>query len=375
MEPVISQLTEENNYLKFTLSGVNVSIANSLRRIMLSEIPTFVFRTTPYEKNKVIFEENTSRLNNELLKQRISCIPIYINDLDFPKEKYEIELDMTNNTDAIIHVTSQDFRIRDTETNKYLTDSDTNEIFPPDRITNSYIDIARLRPKISDAIGGESLKLRATLDIGTAKEDSAFNVVSTCSYGASLDPVKSNDAWTKKVKELEKLENVDIESVKKDWQYLEAKRFIKNDSFDFVVESVGQFKNEEIVYKSAKIMIDKIRKFLDNIQEQESMITKTNTTIPNSFDIELEGEDYTLGKVIEYALYSKHYKGSSEGSSNTLSFCGFRKPHPHIDKSYIRLAFIKAENAEKVALISILMTSLSDIIKIYEKILFEFKSE
>ena len=374
MNPVISELSEENNYLKFTLSGVDVSIANSLRRIMLSEIPTFVFRTTPYEKNNVIFEENTSRLNNELLKQRISCIPIYIDDLEFPKEKFIIELDVVNNTDSIIYITTQDFKIKDIETNKYLTESDTNKIFPPDKITNSYIDIARLRPKISDSIGGESLKIRAKLDIGNAKEDSAFNVVATCSYGATPDRIKSNDAWNVKVKELQQ-DNVNIESAKKDWQYLEGKRFIKNNSFDFIVESVGQFKNEAIVYKAAKIMIQKINKFMDNIQEQDNMISEANTTIPYCFDIKLEGEDYTLGKVIEYVLYTKHYNGSNEGSSNTLSFCGFRKPHPHIDISYIRLAFVKAENAEKIAVIGILVESLSTIINVYEKIMFEFKNE
>lgn len=371
MNPVITALSQEDNYLKFTLSGVNVSIANSLRRLILSEIPTVVFRTTPYENNKVIFEENTSRLNNELLKQRISCIPIYIDDLDFPKEKYQIELDVTNNTDTIIYVTSKDFKIKDTETDKYLTESDTRKIFPPDLITGSYIDIARLRPKISDTIGGEKIKLKATFDIGTAKEDSAFNVVATCSYGATIDPIKRNEAWTLKTKELKNVEN--IKSFEKDWNLLEAKRFIKDNSFDFVIESVGPFKNEDIVYKASQIMIDKINKFLDVIQTESDIITKSNTTIPNCFDILLNGEDYTLGKVIEYVLYSKYYKDSGESSANILTYCGFRKPHPHIDKSYIRLGFVKEITATDI--INLLINSLADVIKVYEKILFEFKSE
>ncbi len=49
----VQNLYEENNVLSFTLSGVNVSIANSLRRIILSEIPCVVFKTTPHKENKV----------------------------------------------------------------------------------------------------------------------------------------------------------------------------------------------------------------------------------------------------------------------------------------------------------------------------------
>ena len=370
MNPVITGVSQEDNYLKFTLRGVNVSIANSLRRIILSEIPTVVFRTTPYEKNKVIFEENTSRLNNELLKQRISCIPIYIDDLDFPKEKYKIELDVTNNSDTIIYVTSNDFKIKDTETNKYLTEEDTKKIFPPNSVTNSYIDIARLRPKISDSIGGEKIKLSARFDIGTAKEDSAFNVVSTCSYGSTVDPIKRNEAWTIKSRELKNIEN--IKSIEKDWNLLEAKRFIKDNSFDFIIESVGPFKNENIVYKATQIMINKINTFLEVIQTETEVINKSNTTIPNSFDITLNGEDYTLGKVIEYVLYSKYFNGSGENSVNILTFCGFRKPHPHIDKSYIRLGFVKEITPTDI--INLLINGMTDAIKMYEKILFEFKS-
>ena len=67
MDPSISNITETNNVLSYTLKGVNVSIANSLRRIS-TEIPSVVFRTTPYEKNNAKFEENTTRMNNELIK-------------------------------------------------------------------------------------------------------------------------------------------------------------------------------------------------------------------------------------------------------------------------------------------------------------------
>ena len=53
MDPKIlpQSVVEENEQLKFTISGVNVSIANSLRRIILSEIDTVVFKTYNEEVN------------------------------------------------------------------------------------------------------------------------------------------------------------------------------------------------------------------------------------------------------------------------------------------------------------------------------------
>ena len=43
MEPQISEISENNGLYKFTLSNLNVSLANALRRTILSEIPCVVF--------------------------------------------------------------------------------------------------------------------------------------------------------------------------------------------------------------------------------------------------------------------------------------------------------------------------------------------
>ena len=83
MNPQVELNSRHNDeMLLFTLSGVNVSLANAIRRTILSDIPLVVFRTTPYEQNKANIIANTSRLNNEILKQRLSCIPIHIKDID-----------------------------------------------------------------------------------------------------------------------------------------------------------------------------------------------------------------------------------------------------------------------------------------------------
>jgi DNA-directed RNA polymerase subunit L len=81
-------------------------------------------------------------------------------------------------------------------------------------------------------------------------------------------------------------------------------------------------------------MISKCEKFLENLQHGKVAILPSETTLKNGFDVTLVNEDYTLGKVIEFYLYQQNFI-----ADKTLSFCGFRKPHPHATDSIIRVAF------------------------------------
>ena len=341
MDPRISNLIEENGALKFTLTECNMSIANALRRIIISEIPTFVFRTYPYSENKAEIRHNTTRLHNEIIKQRLSCIPIHIQDMSFPYKDYVIELDVKNDTDNIMYVTTRDFKIKNIVTERYSSESEVRQIFPPCPITHDYIEFARLQPKLSENIDGERLALRCALDIGTAEQDGAFNVISTCAYECTPDVEKANRAWAEKEKALKKegmseegMSEEGIDFQKKNWFLLEAKRFYVENSYDFIIESVGVFENMEILAKACDIMIKKCETFLYELEHGNVVIVPSETTLKNGFDITLKNEDYTLGKVIEFYLYQNNFIGDK-----SVSFCGFRKPHPHSTDSLIRVAF------------------------------------
>jgi DNA-directed RNA polymerase subunit L len=336
MEPRIANMVEENGFLKFTLVDCNMSVANALRRIIISDIPTFVFRTFPYSENKAEVTHNTTRFHNEIIKQRLSCIPIHIADMDFPYKDYIVELDVKNDTDSILYVTTKDFRIKNIKTDVYSNESAVRSIFPPSPVTGDYIEFARLQPKLSENIDGERLTLRCGLDIGMASQDGAFNVISTCAYECTLDDSKAAEVWKEKAAEMKKSEKSDeeIEFEKRNWFLLEAKRYYQPNSYDFILETVGVFDNNEIVLKACEIMISKCEKFLENLQHGKVPILPSDTTLKNGFDITLVNEDYTLGKVIEFYLYQQNFIGDK-----TVSFCGFRKPHPHATDSIIRVAF------------------------------------
>ena len=358
------------NVLKFTLNGVNVSLANALRRIILSEIPTAVFRTFPYKENMADFEVNTTRFNNEIVKQRLSCIPIYeIHNQDVPIDNFTVVIDKKNDTDIVEFITTEDFKVKDNKTDMFLNDTAVRKIFPPSPITKDYIDFIRLRPKISDEIDGEHLKMTCKLQEGRAVEDGAYNVVSTCSYGFTPNASKMKEMWKLKEKELvaSKISDKDIEYMEKDWYLLDGLRYIVPDSFDFTIETIGVYSCTDIVQKATQIMIHKLESFGSAIRAQKVSIKTSETTMDNSVDITLVNEDYTLGKVIEYMLYKAHYEGDE-----TLTYCGFRKAHPHDTDSIVRLAF---KDLIDVGIIQeYIYSACEEAINIYQNLYTEFDS-
>jgi DNA-directed RNA polymerase alpha subunit len=344
MNPQISAISENGGIYSFTLNNINVSLANALRRIILSEIPTVVIQTETHTINQCHIEINTSRLHNEMIKQRLSCIPIHSKDLTQLPGKYVLEVDVNNDTDNVMFVTTEHFKIRNTESGNYLKREEVQRIFPPCSIAgNSYIDFVRLRPKISDSIPGEHLKLTADFSVGNSALNSMFNVVSKCTYGNTPDHEKIAEVWQKQEDQLrtqDDMKESDIEFKKKNFMLLDAQRIFKADSFDFQIQTVGVYENREIVKMGAKILYAKFLHMVENLDSNLVPILKSETTVDYSFDVLLENEDYTMGKVLEYFLYEKYYV-----QEKTLNFCGFKKFHPHDTKSTVRFAF--TDNADK----------------------------
>ena len=136
MEPKLKDFSEDSDILRFTLHGVEVSFANALRRTILSDIPIIVIETESNEKNKCHIKTNTGRLHNEILKQRLSCIPIHstlLRDSEDKKalpENYSLVVDVENKTDNLMYVTTEDFRLRDNNAGKLLSKEEMEKLFP-----------------------------------------------------------------------------------------------------------------------------------------------------------------------------------------------------------------------------------------------------
>ena len=346
MDPSLSNIINDETTFKFTLSNINVSLANALRRTIINDIPTTVFHTEVYEDKQCIIYTNTTRLHNEILKHRLSCIPIHITDLEILPENYVLDIDVENDTDTMKYVTTEDFRIRNKNTDNYLTRNETMKIFPPCSRTNMYIDFSRLRPKIGNTIPGEKLKLSAEFSINSANENSMFNVVSTCSYGNTVDSVKAKTGWEEHENKIraDGLTADELEIQKRNFYLLDAQRYYKQDSFDYIIQSVGVYENKDIVKKACEVLHKKLTDLVNSIDSDMVMIKLSETNMDFSYDIVLENEDYTIGKVLEYILYEKFFI-----DQKLLTFCGFKKVHPHDTDSIIRVAYAQTTDKNLVA--------------------------
>jgi DNA-directed RNA polymerase subunit L len=339
----VTDIKEEDGLLSFTISNTDVSYVNGIRRTILSDIPVVVFKTTPYEENKCNILINTSRLNNEIVKQRLSCIPICISDsktnLTSLQKNYLLELDVENKTDTELIVTTKDFKIRDLVTNNFLDDGAVKKIFPPfippTGNNEYYIDFLRLRPKISDEIPGERIKLTCEFSQSTAREDSMFNVTGTCSYGCTPDYEKIDEQLEirKQKWKDEGKKDSEIKFEAYNWKLLEGLRYVKTNSFDFVLQSVGIYENTEIILKAVEILDSKMKGLIESLEKDEIDIHASDNTVENCYDVILENEDYTIGNILNAELYLIFYT-----DLKMLDYVGFKKMHPHDSDSILRLA-------------------------------------
>lgn len=74
-EPQIEILELEDDFIKFRLTKTDLSVANALRRIMISEVPTLAI-------DLVEIENNTSVLHDEYIAHRLGLVPIHHKDYE-----------------------------------------------------------------------------------------------------------------------------------------------------------------------------------------------------------------------------------------------------------------------------------------------------
>jgi DNA-directed RNA polymerase II subunit RPB3 len=181
--PSVVEVSKANREkVKFRLTGVDASFANALRRVMISDVPTFAI-------DIVHIHANTSALNDEFLAHRLGLVPLVSESMDhfeFPRN--------CSCTGSCESCTVQ-FRLRVKN-----TDSNTLEVTSRD-LKNISHQGAEVRPADADGpILLLKLKKNQEIDVtcnarkGTGKEHAKWSPVSTAvfRYGPEiiLDPFK-----------------------------------------------------------------------------------------------------------------------------------------------------------------------------------------
>lgn len=351
--------------ISFNIKNINSTLVNALRRIVIAEIPTLAFNTEPLEESDASITKNTSALHNEFLLHRIGLIPIhnrnkssdmfssYEDIIKFNVDKYLFLIDITNNTDSEIKITTENFRIKDIETDRFLSDEEKKNILPPN-IINKYILLNILKPDVSNNADGEVFQLNAKASLNIGKKNSKWSPVCQSSFSNIIDTEKAEKAFLEHIdNEKNKIlkeqgreitfSQSEIEAKRVSFNNFDAYRYYITDkldnpiAFNITIESIGVLHPKEIYNIGIDILSEKLSNFIDNLENPEIINICQSDCLMESFDIKIKDEDDTLGNLIQTYLYNLYILDKDE-SEKLVTYTGYKIPHPLVNELIIRCA-------------------------------------
>lgn len=271
----VNVLEKSGNYLRMHIKGVPLHVLNSIRRVILSEVPAMAIST-------VVFVENNSIFYDEYVAHRLGLIPLTsdyaLNKYKGPEECSKAEqagsfsedcfvrftLNVTNETDRLLTVYSGD-----------LVSSD-----PDVKPVNDRIPILVLSPN-------QSIKLEAYARFGEGREHTKWSPVSVAAHkyvaditidhdkckgtdcrecveacprnvlvyggeGVSVDPDKLLECTLCRFCET----ICPTKAIKVSW---------RSDEYVFILESLGSLQPRNILLKSLEILEKKLDEFYDQL--------------------------------------------------------------------------------------------------------------
>lgn len=326
----IRNVQEKNGELSFDIINVLLPYVNGIRRTILSDIDVVGIKGFPHDDCDIKIHENNTNLNNEIIKHRLSCIPIHLfRPTNTQWKKLKVVLNIKNETEQIIPVTTENFSIVDINSGNKLSDEITKKIFPPDNITGEYILIAYLNPVSDKMKKPNHLYFESTFSLVNPRINSVYNCVSKINFSNIIDIEKQEIAWREYQKTIKDPE-IDMEKEKQNWKALKGQHYFSENAFNFKIKSIGFYKNSKILLDACDIITNKL---IDISNKKNIRIESSKkTVIENSFDIILENESYTIGNILKKSIYDLFY-------NKDVTYVGFVVEHPHDSHSILRLSY------------------------------------
>ena len=331
------------NKIQFNVKDIDVSIMNSIRRVILADIPNVAFDFQPYEfENKTVdIIKNTCSLHNEIILQRLSMLPLKFDENEisnFKSSKYKFRLQKINNTSKMMNVTTEDIEIYDENDKKY-NEKFIKKIFPKNKLSNDFILITKLKPNLFDNNKGDVLEINMLATKKTAKDYAGFGYVSQCVYFNVVDNKQAKDELDKRLEKIEDLSEKD--DLEKDFNTLDKYRYFRKNEYDepnyfeYHIESESRVSPEFLFFKAIIILKNKIEKLITNIINDKIKIEKMKDT-NNFYSFEIKNEKHTLGNLIQSLLYNKFIR---EEEAKIIEYIGYYCPHPLEDNLILKIKF------------------------------------
>ena len=319
-----------NSRLEFKLSGSNINyiVANTIRRLTLSCIPIYAF-------NEFKFDKNTSVFHNNYLKLRLRNMPVWgidntvefmdtiketvVNedkDYNYNEEEDDVVIDVDKqlNSSTLKQLTMYVTAKNKTNEITTVTTADAKFYCNEKQINTPYkvgIPIVKLQP-------GQEIAFSAITQLGVEEKDTMFTPVCISVY-----------------------------------------KQVKEDEFDFVIESRGQITEARIIEVALINVERKLKNIIKLMNEKKSEETIKKIEMETDGMIVLFNEDNTMGNLISRGL-QQH---------NSVEFAGYNLPHPLAKKVNIHYKLKSGASIKKVMedVIEYYMEVFEEIGKIFSK--------
>lgn len=318
----------KNNRYEFDITGVDLSIVNSIRRIILADIPVVGFdgEIDP----SLTIHANNGPLHNEFMLHRFGLIPIHMSPDEtdmFEQDSYVFTLKVHNTTNITQNVTTADFTV--TKDGQPLPEKEVARLFPADEYTGDRILITRLRPDEMLSVEGQAVKK-------TARHHAGFSPVSLCTFQFVADPIESANATNVLDKE---------------------RAFMKNDYGDpvkihFEIESETALTARYLFSKAIEILANKVHKTMEHIKNENSEFIKFERIAIGPSDVSLGaqitflGEDDTLGNFLQSTMHNYYIREAHPAMhDNKVTYVGYYCPHPLDHTMIMRVNFAPSKTA------------------------------
>lgn len=283
----------DNVTLEFDMIGFKTSMANALRRNVLSEINNVGFCYEP--SNTISIEKNTTVLHDEYIAHRIGMVPLMLPDWIKDKGKidvndYEFRLNVSTESQLskLGQVTTDDFKMfkKNDIDDDFIGQSDAicRKCFlqPPVLITRF--------PK-RDAEHQE-LRVKCRLTTGMHSKNAGFSPVTICTLIQTSDNVHK-----------------------------------------FKVESVGLWKPYDLVLEGFNNLIENCDKIIDLVKKDDNC--KQYDGSYKAIDFILPGETHTMGNMLQEWIYDTEFPTTN---LSKITHVSYHEPHPLENRIIIRIA-------------------------------------
>lgn len=335
---LITDFISNNDLLTFNLNNsskkIKISLANAIRRIILSDIYTYTI-----DENKTTFFNNTSILDTEFLISRLTLIPIISNIESFDYDNVVIGCKKENSDEHMLSVYAKDF---------YCKDIIKNETIETSKIIN-YPDILFAKLAHNQNFSFESKLKKNNQTYG----GSSHCPVSTCIYTFKIDNTMTEEIS----KEMNNLE-------KRSFMTQDAQRIYERNEigepniYQFVIESIGFYSSKEILLFSIESLLNKLFLLKKEFREIDSKKISSINIDDNLdfFYFLFDEENDTIGNLLQSYI----------NNNQNIFYCGYIIEHPLKVNFLLKTKLKENNNYENIILV--IEDSIDEIISILNEI-------